>query len=497
MQIVFVASEAAPLAKTGGLGDVAGSLPKALADLGHDVSLFMPFYRSVRACEPCLSDTGVSVEIEMPQGPVKGRFLRTVLPGSEVPVFLLQNSGLYNRDNLYTTAGGDYPDNCQRFAFFCRAVLRAILDLGLKPDVIHAHDWQSGLVAPLAAVRFADRPAIAHAARVFTIHNLSYQGVFWHWDLPLTGLPWQVFNWRELEFHGRLNLMKGALVFADLITTVSPRYAQEIQTPAFGVGLENVLKSRAADLFAVINGVDYGIWDPASDPLIPANYTPDDLSGKAVCKRHLQEAMGLPPADVPLVGMISRLVEQKGLDLIASGLGEMMDMDLQLVLLGSGEPTYQELLAEVGRRFPHKAAVRITFDNELAHRIEAGADIFLMPSRFEPCGLNQLYSLKYGTVPVVHETGGLADTVVDLTGETLAAGRANGFSFPPYTAKAMLDCLGRAIDLFSAAPHIWRRLQLTGMRQDFSWDASARRYVDLYQLAIQRAEVRPQHSACQ
>jgi len=497
MRIVFVVSEAAPFAKTGGLADVAGALPKALADLGHDVALLMPLYRSVREAECVLTDTGVRLEVEMPQGAIEGHIVRTALPDSDVHVFLVENDSLFGREHLYSTAAGDYRDNCRRFAFFCRAALRAIDDLDLEPDVIHAHDWQAGLVPPLAAVRFADNPTIARTARVFTIHNLSYQGIFWHWDMPLTGLPWEMFNWQELEFHGKLNLMKGALIHADLITTVSQRYAEEIQTPAFGCGLETILADRADDLVGVINGVDYSVWNPAADPNIPAAYTPDDLAGKAVCKRDLQRACHLPPVSVPLVGMISRLVDQKGFDLIVEAVGDMMDMDLQFVLLGTGESTYEELLAEVGRRFPAKAGVHITFDNELAHRIEAGADIFLMPSRFEPCGLNQLYSLKYGTVPVVHATGGLADTVVDCTGETLVTGRATGFTFTDYTPEAMLDCLTRALDLYTTAPHIWRRLQLTGMKQDFSWRTRARRYVELYDLARDRAVHRPERVTSQ
>jgi len=491
MQIVFVVSEAVPFAKTGGLADVAGALPKALADLGHDVAVFLPLYRSVRACDPPMTDTNVIVSVEMPEGPLSAGILRTVLPGSTVPVYLLENDELFDRDALYSTAAGDYADNCQRFAFFSRAVLKAMDDLDLAPDVIHAHDWQAGLVPPLATVPFGDDPVIHRAARVFTVHNLSYQGIFWHWDMPLTGLPWEMYNWRELEFHGRMNLMKGGLIFADLITTVSPRYAGEIQTPAFGCGLEDVLADRSDDLFGVLNGVDYSVWDPSVDAFIPANYSADDLAGKAACKRQLQLACHLPAVDAPLIGVISRLVDQKGFDLIADAVGDLMDMELQLVVLGTGEQTYEELMAEIGRRFPAKAAVHVTFDNELAHRIEAGADIFLMPSQFEPCGLNQLYSLRYGAVPVVHATGGLADSVVDFTGEALAAGRANGFSFEPYTAEALTECLRRAVDLYTNEPDIWRHLQQIGMRQDFSWAASARRYVELYDLAIDRAAARP------
>jgi starch synthase len=495
MQIVFIASEAAPFAKTGGLADVVGALPKALAALGHDVYLILPFYRSVRACDPKLVETRVAVSVDMPKGPLVGRVVRTDLPGSDVPVFLVQNDELYDREALYGASAGDYADNCQRFAFFSRAALLAIDELDLTPDVIHAHDWQTGLVPPLLTVRHAQDPAVARAARVFTVHNLSYQGLFWHWDMPLTGLPWEMFNWQELEFHNKINLLKGGIVFADLITTVSPRYAQEIQTPAFGCGLEEVLKARAADLVGVVNGVDYSVWSPDVDPFIPANYSADDLSGKAACKRQLQLAERLPAVDVPLVGMVTRLVDQKGLDLLIQVLDEVMALELQLVVLGAGMPAYEKLLTEYALRFPHRLSVHIGFDNELAHRIEAGADLFLMPSQFEPCGLNQLYSLRYGTVPLVHETGGLADTVVNLTGETLAAGRANGFSFAPYLPDALMECLKAALNLYAKSPDIWRRLQVAAMRQDFSWDASARRYVELYALARERAAKRPKRGA--
>ena len=285
MRIAFVVSEAVPLAKTGGLADVAGALPKALARCGQEPFLLMPLYLSARRLDLPLDETGVTVDVKFPRETLSARVFRTTLPESEVPVFLLENDRLFGREHLYSTPGGDYPDNCLRFAFFCRAALEALDRLDLRPEVIHAHDWQAGLVLPLAAVRRQENDPLARAARVFTIHNLSYQGIFWHWDMPLTGLPWEMFNWRELEFHGKLNLLKGAVVFADIITTVSPRYAREIQTPAFGCGLEEVLAGRADRLHGILNGVDYSTWDPAHDPHIPANYTPDDLTGKALCKR--------------------------------------------------------------------------------------------------------------------------------------------------------------------------------------------------------------------
>jgi starch synthase len=328
------------------------------------------------------------------------------------------------------------------------------------------------------------------AASVFTIHNLAYQGLFWHWDWPLLNLPWQHFNWKELEFHGKMNLMKGALVHSDLLTTVSPTYAQEIQTPAFGCGLEGVLKDRAAELVGIVNGIDTVAWNPGHDVLLPAEYSAANLAGKQTCKEVLRRKFDLPENSSAVVGMIGRLFEQKGFDLVAQALEELLRRNIQLVVLGTGREEYQKLLQRMHESNPKKIAVAFAFDNGLAHLIEAGSDIFLMPSRYEPCGMNQLYSLAYGAPPVVHRVGGLADTVTDTTPQTAAAGTASGFMFNDYTHPAMLDCLDRALKIYFQDSAAWRKIQLTGMREDWSWKSSGRKYVEVYERAAAKAQAR-------
>jgi len=318
---------------------------------------------------------------------------------------------------------------------------------------------------------------------VFTIHNMGYQGQFWHWDWPILNLPWKHYNWQELEFHGKMNLLKGALVHADKLTTVSPTYAREIQTPENGFGLDGVLRDRAADLTGIVNGIDDHDWDPATDSLLPMAYQPGDLEGKAKCKAALRNRLGLPTNGSAVVGMIARLFEQKGFDLVAQAMDDLMRRNIQLVILGTGREEYHRLLEQVCKSHPDKVAVSFAFDNSLAHLIEAGSDIYLMPSRYEPCGLNQLYSLKYGTPPVVHRVGGLADTVVDTTPETLAAGTATGFQFSSFGTLDMLAALDRALHIFHTDPTTWTAIQHTGMAQDWTWSASAKKYVDVFKVA--------------
>ncbi len=422
MKIAIVASEVVPFSKTGGLADVAGALPKFLEKRGHEVCVFTPLYKAVwDKFHPTRTNHRISVPVGSDL--VQGEVWRETLPDSNVTVYFIGNDNYFYRDGLYGDEKGDYSDNCSRFVFFSRGVLEAIKALNLKPDLINSNDWQSGLIPVYAKIADFDDPSIRKAAHVFTIHNLAYQGLFWHWDIPLTNIGWEHFNYKELEFYGKVNFMKGGIVFADTITTVSPTYAKEIQADEeSGAGLDGVLRDRGADVVGILNGIDYSVWNPEIDDLIPKKYSLDKPKGKAECKAELQKYAGLPAQpNVPLVGTISRLVDQKGFDLIAEIIDPLMQEEMQFVLLGTGLEKYHALFTEIVRRYPDKAAAFLKFDNKLAHMIEAGSDMFLMPSHYEPCGLNQMYSLKYGTVPVVRATGGLADTITDATPEN--AGR--------------------------------------------------------------------------
>lgn len=494
MQVLFATSEVVPFAKTGGLADVSAALPRALAERGEDVRIITPLYRSVYENTESLEDTGVRIQVPLGDKTASGELWQTTLPGSHVPVYCLRHDKFYNREGLYGTTGSapePYPDNCERFVFFSRGILEALQQLDFDPEVIHLNDWQTALTAVYLRTLYEGNDKLRRAGTLLTVHNLLYQGIFWHWDMPITGLPWSLFNWRQLEFYGKLNLLKGGLVFADHLNTVSPTYAREIQTPAFGCGLEGVLRERRDRLSGIVNGIDTETWNPERDPLIPARYSAEDLSGKAVCKAELQREVGLAAEPrTPLVGMVSRLVTEKGCDLVLEVLPEVLTEGVQMVLLGTGEASYQEALGELAKKFPGRFAARLAFDEGLAHRIEAGADIFLMPSRVEPCGLNQLYSLRYGTVPVVRRTGGLADTITDYSPEALARGQANGFVFGPAQPEALAEALGRALELYRNDPDSWRRLQQVGMRQDWSWSRSAGEYQALYRKVAELGRAR-------
>lgn len=497
MNILLATSEAVPFAKTGGLADVSAALPLELSRLGHRPAVILPAYRRALACGQPIESTGIDVSVQIGSKTVDGLLLKSKLPDSDVPVYLVQQDDYYNRDELYGIDGSDYVDNCERFVFFCRAVLEAIRLLQLDVDVLHANDWQTGLLPAYLKVEYRATPGYERIASLFTIHNLAYQGTFWHWDMLLTGLDWKYFNWHQMEFYGKLNLMKTGLVFADAINTVSPRYAEEIQSPPLGCGLEGVLQQRHDDLSGIINGVDYATWDPATDLQLAMNYDAGTAAkGKAACKAALQSELGLPVLPrTPVIGLISRLADQKGLDLVAGVIQDWVrTTDVQWTILGSGDPKYQQLLGTLAERYPQRVAARLSFSDDLAHRIEAGADMFLMPSRYEPCGLNQLYSLKYGTVPVVRATGGLADTIVDATRETLADGTATGFSFREYGMLALSETLRRAVEAYKQ-PETWSQLVTTGMRQDWSWSRSARQYAALYQSIAARAQAKPYSAA--
>jgi starch synthase len=494
-RVLLAASEVVGFAKTGGLADVAGSLPRALAQRGHECAIIMPLYRAVRTGKVPITPTDHKFIVPIGERQVAGRLWRATMPDSNVPVYLVEQSEYFERDDpargqglyQFTAADGqkwDYPDNCERFIFFSRAVLEALALLDYWPDILHLSDWQTGLVPVYLAEQYRRRPHYELVQSVFTIHNIAYQGSFWHWDMLLTGLGWHLFNHKQLEFYGRLNFLKGGIVFADALTTVSRTYAREIQSPEHGCGLEGVLSERRDRLFGIVNGVDYQQWNPATDPYLAARYDVDSArEGKARCKAALQRRFGLAPRpEVPLLGMVSRLVELKGLGLLGRVADAILRDDAQLVVLGEGDAVYHRMLLELQERYPHQVGLTLGFDEALAHQIEAGADIYLMPSQSEPSGLNQLYSLKYGTPPVVRATGGLADTITDCTPETLSAGRATGFSFEPFTPGALLETVRRAVDAFRNRPDIWQQLMRTGMKQDWSWDRSAAAYEHVYNL---------------
>lgn len=487
MKILLASSEALPFAKTGGLADVATGLSKALAAQGHDVTLVLPYYRQhVPDSVKCLR-TGMAATVPLADRTVTADILRANLPGSRVLVLLVDYPAYFDRPSLYTDEGADYPDNCERFVFFSRAVLETARQLDLQPDVIHANDWQTGLIPAIVAIELRGTPDFQHTAVVFTIHNMAFQGRFWHWDMELTGLDWKYFNWRQMEAWGHLNLLKTGIVFADKVTTVSPTYAKEICTPEYGYGLEDVLRERGSDLVGILNGVDTEVWDPAGDPHLAQPYGADCWrTGKPVCKRALQAEFGLPERDrTLLMATISRLTDQKGFDLISARIEKLLDSDLQFVVLGTGEQRYENLMRTLSSRRPEQAAARIDFDEALAHRIEAGSDLFLMPSRFEPCGLNQQYSMRYGCVPLVHGVGGLEDSVIDATPANLQSGSATGFVFHEYHADEFEATVRRAVGLYQDRP-AWEAMVDTGMSRDCSWSASAVRYLAVYEDALHR-----------
>ncbi|MCX7803602.1 MAG: glycogen synthase GlgA [Planctomycetota bacterium] len=486
MRIVMAASEVVPFAKTGGLADVVGALAPAVAALGHEVSIFMPYYREVKAAYRQAVKSDLSVAVLLGEETVRGEIWRGEIPGTGVKAFFLGCDRFFDREGLYGTAKGDFEDNASRFIFFSRGILEALRAMGIRPDVIHCNDWQTGLVPVYLRTIHGGDAFFRSSATLFTIHNMGYQGLFWHWDWPLLGIPWSHFNWKELEFHGKINFLKGGLVFSDLLNTVSPTYAREIQaSDEFGKGLQGVCRERAHDLFGVINGIDVRTWDPATDRHIPANYSAGRMAGKAACKAALQERFSLPAKKtVPLIGMIGRLDAQKGVDILLEAMPRLLGMDLQLVVLGTGKEEYEKKLKELSGA-GGKVGVHLGFDDPLAHLIEAGSDFFLMPSRYEPCGLNQLYSLRYGTIPIVRKTGGLADTVTDATEENVARGLATGIVFESCSAEALTRAVERAIDLYGKKT-VFGKVRRTGMAQDWSWDRSAKEYVRLYEIARER-----------
>jgi starch synthase len=476
MRILMVASEAVPFAKTGGLADVAGALPRALARLGHDVEVVIPRYRGVTAGERV-----GRITVTLGAQPLDAGVYAVTVEG--VRTIFIDQPAYFDRDGIYGTQGQDFADNPERFAFLSHAALRWAALTGARYDVIHGHDWQAGLVPVILSMASQPAPALSRVPVVFTIHNLAYQGVFEGEWLPRLGLGSSLMRIDGMEYWGRISFLKAGIVFSRMVTTVSPRYADEIQTAQHGFGFDGILRERAGKLVGIVNGIDYDEWDPARDAHLPQPYDVDRLDGKAASKRRVLEVFGFPVNETtlarPLIGMVSRLVDQKGFDLLQTVADELPRLGASFVLLGTGDRRYEDLWRGLARRFPDVMAAHIGFDEGLAHLIEGGADIFLMPSRFEPCGLNQMYSLRYGTVPLVRATGGLYDTVRNYDPAT---GEGTGFTFDDYTPEALLGTLRWALGLFEQRD-AWRRLQRSGMQQDHSWDSSARAYVKVYERA--------------
>jgi starch synthase len=479
MHIVFAASECAPWAKTGGLADVVSALPRTLVKLGHRVSVFIPYYRQVAKAVPRAAVVLTSVTIPYPS---YNRFVRILDGGvaEGVQMYFVDCPEFFDRESFYSTPSGDYPDNAERFGLLSRAVIEASKVLGI-PDVFHVHDWQTAMLAVLLRSTYYFDPVLRHVPAVLTIHNAGYQGWFPPQTMETLLLPWDMFRFEKLEQNDKVNFLKGGIVYCDAVTTVSRTYAEEIKTAEFGNGLEGTLQQRSGDLFGILNGVDYEEWDPAIDPNIAAHYTADNLSGKQECRRDLLHAFGLQNVadETAVIGVVSRFATQKGFDFIVEIIDRLVQEDMVLLMLGNGEEYYERLLVEMAGRYPSKIRVQVKYDNVMAHKVEAGSDMFLMPSRYEPCGLNQIYSLKYGTVPVVRATGGLEDTI-----DEQPMGGGNGFKFWGYNSDALLDALQRALAVFRDK-EVWVKMMQRGMSQDFSWDKPAQEYVRVYERVIQ------------
>jgi len=476
MKIALLSSEVAPFAKTGGLADVAGALPRFLAKLGCEVKVFMPLYREVRKKELPL----LKVADRLPFLWAGQEEVVTVYESAErgASVYFIDKPALYDRDGLYGTAAGDYEDNGLRFAFFSQASLAALKAIGFAPDVLHCHDWQSAIALAYLKTTYAEDPFFEKTKSLLTIHNLAYQGLFEPGVLRAAGLPERLFDINGLEFFGKVNFLKAGILYASAINTVSHRYSREIQTPEFGCGLDGLLRDRSEVLTGILNGVDYSAWNPAADQAIAAPFTASDPKGKDACKKDLLAAFGLPSAkkDRPVIGMVSRLAGQKGLDILIEALGGLFPLGVQLVVLGTGEADIQGALEAAARRFPSFFGLKIAFDDRLARKIYAGSDMFLIPSRYEPCGLTQMYGLKYGAIPVVRATGGLDDSIQEYDA---AAGSGNGFKFEGYAAEALLQAVRKALGIY-ARKGSWTALTKNAMSCDFSWERAAQEYVLLY-----------------
>jgi starch synthase len=481
MKIAIASSEVFPFAKTGGLADVAGALPKALAKMGLEVAVVMPLYSVIDQKKFGITDTGKTASVQMDWRHVTARIFEGSLPGG-VRVFFVDVPEYFGRAVLYGTAAGDEPDNAERFFFFSRIIPEVLKEMGFAPDVMHVNDWQAGLTPLYLKAFYRDDPFFAGTGSLITVHNLGYQGVFWALDMKLTGLGWEYFTPEGIEFYGKINSMKAGLVYSDIINTVSKTYAKEIQTAEYGYGLDGVLQARASDLYGIVNGIDFEEWDPAADKKIYSPYT--DLKGKQENKKKLKEELGLAPGNKPLFGIISRLADQKGLDILSEAMDDMLATGMQFVMLGTGDEKYHKLFSGLAKSNPKQVSVTVGFNGKLASRIYAGSDVFMMPSLYEPCGLGQLISLRYGTIPLVRKTGGLADTVKNFSART---GRGNGFVFTDYTAKALMKAVKAALAAYEDKKS-WKLLVEGAMAEDNSWGSSAAEYVKLYKKALEKAK---------
>ncbi|MFC1616688.1 glycogen synthase GlgA [Candidatus Margulisiibacteriota bacterium] len=481
MKIVLVSSEVVPFSKTGGLADVAGALPKALVKEGHEVYVFTPRYKSIDKKKFGLKSEIKRVRLKMPTGTKEYNILSAKLPDSEVPIYFIDKELYFGRTELYQEKGKDYPDNAERFHYFCLAALESLKVLDIQPDVIHCNDWQTAIIPLYLKLVFNKDPFFNKISTIYTIHNLAYHGLFDPKILASLGMNKKWFTPEKLEFWNKVNFSKGGLLFADIISTVSNKYSKEIQTKEFGCGLEGVLSSRAKDTYGIINGLDYAVWSPEKDRKIPKRYSIDSLHHKDENRKKLMEISGLEyKENTPIISIISRLADQKGFDLLAESMDELLKKDIKFVILGTGDQKYHELFDKLEKKYPDKFKAHLKFDAKLAQLIYAGSDIFLMPSLYEPCGLGQLISLKYGTVPVVRATGGLADTITDINKDSA---KGNGFTFKEYKSKELLAAINRSLDIFSNNKEKWQKIQINGMSADYSWSVSAKKYTELYETA--------------
>ncbi|MBI5196631.1 MAG: glycogen synthase GlgA [Nitrospirae bacterium] len=475
MQILIASPEALPFVKTGGLADVAGALLNEYARMGEDAALILPLYRKIKKNAGKFNIKPAGRKITVPVG---GNIEEGILWEGKTAeggrAYFIENDKFYGRDDLYGTPEGDFPDNAGRFTFYCRGVLEAVKALELNINVIHCNDWQTGLIP--VYTKTICKNEFPEIATLMTIHNLGYQGLFPSHDLPLTGFGWEMFNMEALEFYGRINFLKGGIVFADAVSTVSGNYAREILTREYGFGLEGVLAKKSKNLCGIINGIDYNEWDPENDSLIPVNYSRGKLSGKAACKKSLQKTCGLPQKDVHLIGMVTRLSAQKGLDLVADAMEGITGLGAQMIILGKGDESFHKIFLDLKKKYKEKLSVTIGFDDRLAHNIYAGSDFFLMPSKYEPCGLGQLIAQRYGAIPIGRATGGIADTVIPYNP---ADGSGTGFLFEEYSPEKLLETVRTACSLFSDKRHRLK-LRKNAMSQDFSWRKSAKDYLSLY-----------------
>ena len=476
MKIAVLASEVVPFAKTGGLADVVGALPKFLGRQGADVKVFLPLYRETRKKRFPLLPAARDLELDWPGG--RERFSVFEFKDEAVTFFFIEKDSFFDRDYLYGTPQGDYPDNGERFAFFSRAALETLRRISFRPDVIHGHDWQAAVALAFLKHLYGQDPFFAYTRSLFTVHNLAYQGLFGKDVLGRIGLPDSLFNMEDLEFYGRVNYLKAGLLYSTAISTVSRRYSQEIQTPEFGHRLDGLLRQRREVLFGILNGVDYSDWNPATDKFIVRPFDPTYIDGKKACREDLVRAFSLEPIkeDTPVIGMGSRLAGQKGFDILCQALDGLFELGVALVILGTGEEVFQKALLAAREKYPRSLGLRIAFDEALSHKIYAGSDMFLIPSRYEPCGLTQMYSLRYGTVPVVRATGGLDDTIQEYNPVNRTG---NGFRFDAYSAPALVSAVKNAVGVFRQKER-WRALVQKAMACDFSWDRSAREYIRLY-----------------